>query len=103
MPWKIIRAQYDALDPSTLHDDEMIAMEAALWRAAAEPANENNPSWRAWQKVHPLAAACTGDGDPVGVLPPGARSSPVWADYQRDRPGAAVPAPPRNVPPVKGR
>jgi hypothetical protein len=102
MPWKIIRAQYDPLDLSTLHDDEMIAMEAALWEAAAEPANETNPAWRAWQKVHPLAAACTGDGDPVEVLPPGARASPVWSDYQRERPAAAAPAPRRNVPPVKG-
>ena len=102
MPWRIVKSAYDALDPTTLHDDEMIALEAALRQCAAEPANETNPSWRAWQKVHPLAAQCTGDGDPVGVLPPAARASPVWADYdhgdaaaaQPPPPAAAVPAPP---------
>jgi hypothetical protein len=103
MPWKIVRSQYDALDPATLHDDELIAMEWALRLAAAQPANETNPAWRAWQKVHPLAAACTGDGDPIEVLPPAARASPVWADYQGDGAGPAGPAqPPRIIPPVKG-
>jgi hypothetical protein len=81
MPWRIVKSDYDPLDPTTLHDDEMIAMEAALRRCAADPANETNPSWRAWHKVRPLAEMCTGDGDPVGLLPPAARASPVWADY----------------------
>ena len=54
MPWKIIRSHYDPLDPSTLHDDEMIAIESALRRAAQRPSNETNPSWRAWRKVRPL-------------------------------------------------
>ena len=100
MPWKIIPSRYDALDPTTLHDDEMIAMEAALRRVAGEPANETNPAWRAWQKVHPLAAACTGDGDPVGILPPEARASPVWNDYDHPAaPGTAAAPPP---PPVTG-
>jgi hypothetical protein len=87
MPWKIIRSPYNALDLTTLHDDEMIAIESALRRAAGEPANETNPSWRAWQKVIPLAATCTGEGDPVGILPPEARSSPVWSDYPHGPPG----------------
>lgn len=91
MPWRIVPSHYDALDPTTLHDDEMIAMEGALRRAAAEPANETNPAWRAWHKLRPLAEACNGDGDPLTVLPPAARASPVWADYHADgselRPG----------------
>jgi len=103
MPWKIVRSHYDVLDPATLHDDELIAMESALRLAAAEPANETNPAWRAWQKICPLATVCTGDGDPIDVLPPGARASPVWADYHRDGAAPAVPAPPpRIVPPVNG-
>src|SRR4051812_31585081 len=96
MPWKIIRSHYDPLDPTTLHDDEMIAMESALRRAAEGPANETNPAWRAWRKVHPLAATCTGEGDPVGVLPPEARASPVWGDYPHGpaaAPGAREAAP----------
>ena len=89
MPWRIVKSHYDPLDPTTLHDDEMIAMEVALRRAASDPANETNPAWRAWQKVRPLAEVCTGDGDPLTVLPPGARASPVWADYQHQSgPGA---------------
>jgi hypothetical protein len=84
MPWKIIRSHYDPLDPSTLHDDEMIAIESALRRAAQRPSNETNPTWRAWRKVHPLAAACTGDGDPINLLPPEARASPMWSDYHHD-------------------
>ena len=82
MPWQIIKADYNVLDASTLHDDELIAIESALRQRAAQPSNETNPAWRAWQKVLPLAAQCTGEGDPVDVLPPEARASPVWADYQ---------------------
>jgi hypothetical protein len=99
MPWRIIRSHYDPLDLTTLHDDELIAMESALRQAAAEPANEMNPSWRAWQKVLPLAAACTGDGDPVGILPREARASPAWSDYHR---AAPAPTPPPSIPPVTG-
>ena len=103
MPWKIIRSHYDALDPTTLHDDELIATEMALRPAASEPSNETNPAWRAWKKVRPLAAACTGEDDPIGVLPPEARASPVWADYDdhADAP-AAPPTPPASAPPVTG-
>jgi hypothetical protein len=101
MPWRIIPSDYDALDRTTLHDDEMIAMESALRRAANDPANETNPAWRALQKVHPLAAACTGSGDPISVLPPVARASPVWADYHPDDPHPAA-SPPPSIPPVKG-
>jgi hypothetical protein len=84
MPWRIVKSDYDALDPTTLHDDEVIAIELALRAAAERPANETNPAWRAWHKVRPLAEACTGDGDPVNLLPPAARASPVWADYPSD-------------------
>lgn len=78
MPWKIVEADYDVKDLTTLHDDEMIALERALAAAVGEPANETNPRWRAWQKVHRLAVRCNGDGDPIHVLPPEARASPVW-------------------------
>jgi hypothetical protein len=96
MPWRIVRSRYDPLDPTTLHDDELIAVESALRQAAAQPSNEMNPAWRAWQKVRPLAAACTGEGDPVEVLPPAARASPVWSDYDHESP--AVPSAPARAP-----
>src|SRR5262245_38660591 len=89
MPWKITRSHYDPLDPTTLHDDELIATEGALRRAAMAPSNETNPAWRAWKKLRPLAAACTGDGDPINVLPPEARASPVWDEY--DHPPVPTP------------
>lgn len=100
MPWKIIRPHYEPLDPSTLHDDEMIAIESALRRAAQRPSNEPNPSWRAWRKVRPLAAACTGEGDPVNLLPPEARASLVWSTYRHDP--EDPPAQPRPISPVAG-
>ena len=81
MPWRIVKSAYDPRDPTTLHDDEMISLEAAVRRSANHPSNETNPAWRAWQKIRPLAEQCTGDGDPVGLLPPEARASPVWGDY----------------------
>ena len=86
MPWKIIPSHYDATDPTTLHDDEMIALDSALGEAAGQPLNESNPRWRAWQKIRRLAATCTGEGDPVHLLPPQARSSPRWRDYDDGRP-----------------
>ena len=72
MPWKIVKSVYDASDLTTLHDDELIAMERALRDAMGQPQNEYNPKWRAWRKIRPLAAECTGDGDPVNLLPEGA-------------------------------
>jgi hypothetical protein len=81
MPWKIIEADYDATDRTTLHDDELIAIEQALAQAMGEPRNETNPRWRAHEKVRPLAERCTGQGDPIEVLPPAARASPVWETY----------------------
>jgi hypothetical protein len=87
MPWRIVKSHYDPLDLTTLHDDEMIAIESALRDPAATRPNETNPAWRAWQKIRPLAEACTGDGDPVEGLPPAARTSPVWAEHQP--PGSA--------------
>ena len=91
MPWKIVPAAYDAFDPTTLHDDELIAMERTLAESlsnpAAQPGNETNPRWRAWQKIKRLAERCTGDGDPMHILPPGARASPVYADYVRPTTG----------------
>ena len=78
MPWKIVPSHYDPTDPTTLHDDEMIALESALAEGVGTPLNETNPKWRAWQKVRPLAESCTGDGDPVHLLPPEARKDPVW-------------------------
>ena len=91
MPWKIIEADYDANDDTTLHDDELIAIERALAVALREPTNENNPTWRACQKLRPLAQRCTGEGDPIHLLPADARKSPVWSAYPRD-PSAAAPA-----------
>lgn len=72
MPWRIIKADYDAQDRMTLHDDELIALERTLREAMGSPQNEYNPAWRAWKKIRPLAAECTGDGDPTHVLPAGA-------------------------------
>ena len=86
MPWKIVKADYNTLDPTTLHDDELIAAEAALRKEAATPANETNPAWRAWKKIRPLAEQCDGSGDPVALLPPGSRSSPRWEDHQDKSP-----------------
>jgi hypothetical protein len=94
MPWKIIEAEYDPADKTTLHDDELIAIERALSEAMGHPQNENNPRWRAREKVRPLATRCTGRGDPIEVLPPGARASPVWASYPQDPSAPAPPAPP---------
>jgi hypothetical protein len=84
MPWKIIEAEYDATDPTTLHDDELIAIERALAESIGEPRNETNPRWRACEKVHRLAVRCTGQGDPIELLPPAARTSPVWAEVVGD-------------------
>src|SRR5215218_9644762 len=84
MPWKIIEADYDPLDRTTLHDDELIAIERALSEALGRPENEDNPRWRAHEKVMPLARRCTGQGDPIHLLPPDARASPVWAAYPAD-------------------
>lgn len=81
MPWKIIEADYDPTDLTTFHDDELIAIERALSEGMGHPANENNPKWRAREKVRPLAERCTGAGDPVHLLPAAARASPVWASY----------------------
>ena len=75
MPWKIIPAAYDPLDSTTLHDDELVAIEQALAAQPGPVANEYNPGWRALQKVRPLAQTCTGD-DPVHLLPPGAAGPP---------------------------
>ena len=83
MPWKIIEADYDPADLTTLHDDELIAIEQALRAALGAPQNETNPAWRAHRKVQTLAERCTGDGDPIQLLPPEARTSPVWADYAK--------------------
>ena len=99
MPWKIIPSLYDPTDPTTLHDDEMIALEAALSEGMGRPLNESNPRWRAWQKIRPLAEKCTGDGDPVELLPPEARTSPRWADHPhhgdgREARGVSPPPPP---------
>jgi hypothetical protein len=80
MPWKIVKAAYEVTDPTTLHDDELIAMERALRQAIGEPQNEFNPAWRAWSKVRPLAAQCTGDGDPVDSLPDGAAADSRLCD-----------------------
>ena len=104
MPWKIIPSHYDPMDLTTLHDDEMIALEHALAETVGNPLNENNPRWRAWQKVLPLASRCTGENDPIHLLPPEARTSPVWADHpdgqhapnthtpvERPKPAPAVP------------
>ena len=82
MPWKIVKSHYDALDQSTFHDDELIAVELALRKEAAAPANETNPAWRAWKKIRPLAEQCDGSGDPIAVLPAGSRSSPRWNDHR---------------------
>ena len=84
MPWKIIEAEYSSTDPATLHDDELIAIEQALAEVIGEPRNENNPRWRAHEKVRALAVRCTGQGDPIELLPPAARASPVWESYQED-------------------
>ena len=84
MPWKIIEAEYDPKDTTTLHDDELIAIERALSEVLGTPENENNPRWRAREKVRPLAERCTGDGDPIHLLPPAARASPVWSAYPDD-------------------
>jgi hypothetical protein len=91
MPWKIVPSHYDPSDLTTLHDDEMIALDAALSESAGEPLNETNPRWRAWQKIRPLAAACTGQNDPIHLLPPEARTSPRWEDHARDGRAAAGP------------
>ena len=91
MPWKIVPSHYDPADLTTLHDDEMIALDAALTEAAGQPLNESNPRWRAWRKIRPLAAACTGEGDPVHLLPPQARTSPRWEDHADGRPGPGGP------------
>jgi hypothetical protein len=77
MPWKIIKAVYDVEDPTTLHDDEMIAIERALRETMGEPQNEFNARWRAWKKARPLACECNGQGDPLDVLPPGAAGATV--------------------------
>jgi hypothetical protein len=87
MPWKIIEAAYDATDPTTLHDDELIAIERALSESLGHPLNETNPRWRAHEKVRRLAVRCNGQGDPIELLPPEARSSPVWKSYVGDEPG----------------
>jgi hypothetical protein len=84
MPWKIIPSEYDPTDLTTLHDDEMIAMAHALEATVGVPLNENNPRWRALQKVLPLASQCDGTGDPVHLLPPEARTTPVWSDTVPD-------------------
>ena len=76
MPWKIVKAVYDATDPTTLHDDELVALEITLRETMGEPQNEFNPKWRAWRKVRQLAAECTGEGDPTNLLPPGAAAEP---------------------------
>jgi hypothetical protein len=86
MPWKIIEAAYDATDPATLHDDELIAIERALSESIGQPLNETNPRWRAREKVRRLAKRCTGQGDPIELLPPEARASPVWKTYVDDKP-----------------
>ena len=83
MPWKIIEAEYDATDLTTLHDDELIAIERALTEVIGEPLNETNPRWRAHEKVRRLAVRCTGQGDPIQLLPPEGRASPVWRSYVR--------------------
>ena len=106
MPWQIIPSEYDPMDSTTLHDDEMIAMEAALAETVGMPLNETNPRWRAWQKVLPLASRCTGENDPIHLLPPEARTSPVWSDHHPGHagssgsadPGPDVPKPPPPVP-----
>ena len=81
MPWKIIEADYNPIDLTTLHDDELIAIERALRAAVGGLENETNPAWRAHRKLRPLAERCTGDGDPIQLLPPDARASPVWSEY----------------------
>lgn len=90
MPWKIIPSDYDPTDPTTLHDDELIAIELALSEGMTEPQNEYNPRWRAREKIRPLAVKCNGDGDPIQLLPPGAGASPNWESYAHDgqAPGA---------------
>ena len=85
MPWKIIPSDYDPADLTTLHDDELIAVVHALQDAPGTPLNETNPRWRAVQKLLPLATRCDGSGDPIHLLPPEARTSPVWSDASRDR------------------
>ena len=92
MPWKIIEAEYDATDPATLHDDELIAIERALTEAIGKPLNETNPRWRAREKVRRLAVRCTGQGDPIELLPPNARASPVWKTYVDDEARNKAPA-----------
>jgi hypothetical protein len=77
----IIEADYDSTDRTTLHDDELIAIERALFATIGEPSNETNPRWRAHAKVRPLAERCTGQGDPIELLPPAARASPMWETY----------------------
>ena len=99
MPWKIIEAEYDPTDLTTFHDDELIAIELALSQAIGHPANENNPKWRAREKVRPLAARCTGEGDPIHLLPAAARASPVRSDYApAARPAGRHQAAPGEVP-----
>jgi hypothetical protein len=75
MPWKIVPADYDPTDRTTLHDDELIAIARALTQDSGLPQNEYNPVWRALQKVRPLAVQCDGTGDPTGLLPPGAQGT----------------------------
>jgi len=84
MPWRIIKSEYSPLDLATLHDDELIAVEIALSKEAAAPSNENNPAWRAWKKIRPLAEQCDGSGDPVNLLPPDSRTSPHWQDHKHE-------------------
>ena len=88
MPWKIVPADYNPIDRTTLHDDELIAMERALSESTGQPQNEYNPAWRALQKVKPLATQCTGDGDPLHVLPPGAAGNPRHEEAAPGAPGA---------------
>jgi len=76
MSWKIVKSIYDSTDHSTLHNDELIAIELALRKTMGEPQNEYNPSWRAWRKIRPLALECSADGDPMQGLPPGAVGEP---------------------------
>jgi hypothetical protein len=80
MPWKIVKSSYDPSDLTTLHDDELVAIERSLREAIGQPRNEYNPAWRAWSKIRPLAADCTGAVDPVNVLPAGAAGDSKMTD-----------------------
>ena len=99
MPWKIIEADYDPKDHTTLHDDELIAIERALTAALQEPNNENNPTCaparscgRSRSGARATATRFTSSHSTRGRAPCGPRTREIPAPPRRPHPRRRQPS-----------